>query len=180
MLAERRPKTEDDLGRHVRLRSTMIRRHGEHLLAAIQAAKTDTDPLPKAPHPKKDPGPRAPYRGREVDRMLADLKRWRTEVVDVRGVPVALVASNNQLKNLAAWRPKTLEALAAVPEVRNWQIARYGEEWLAFIARFEAGLPQRSASDDAPKAAKSRRRRRRRRSGDDAPGAAGSPDTPAE
>ncbi len=169
LLAQRRPASEEDLGRHVRLKSTMIRRHGEHLLAAIAAAKSDQDPLPR-PQPKNKPGPKAPHRGREVDRLLTELKQWRTRVIQERGVPVALVASNAQLKNLAAWRPATPEALAQVPEVRGWQAARYGDEWLDFIAAFEARLvDKRSSQDPAPSSRRRRRRRRRKPSGDPKP-----------
>jgi ribonuclease D len=161
LLAQRRPRTDDDLGRHVRLRSTMIRRHGVHLLAAILAADKDSDPLP-SPKPRSRPVPKAPYRGREVDRLLSEFKDWRRLVVDDRGVPVALVASNAQLKNLAAWRPRTLEALGEVPEVRHWQIKRYGEEWLAFIGRFEEMLGQRSSAAETRSPPRRRRRRRKK------------------
>jgi ribonuclease D len=175
LLAQHRPKTEEDMGRHVRSRSTMVRRHGEHLLAAILAAEVDEIPLPPPqPKTKARVGPKAPHRGREVDRLLADFKRWRTDVVQNRGVPVALVASNAQLKNLAAFRPATPEALAQVPEVRTWQIARYGEEWLEFIAEFVSTLSSGQRLQPEPRTSGRRRRRRRRRSGEDE---AGAPDT---
>ncbi len=172
LLAQSRPEDLGSLGRHVRLKSTMIRRHGEHLLAAIQTGKVDRDPLP-SPKPKKRIGPRAPYRGREVDRLLGELKRWRTQVISEREVPAALVASNAQLKNLASWRPQSLDALGEVPEIRDWQAARYGEEWLEFIQGFEGGMNESRGQSDGKTANRRRRRRRRRKpeggSGEESP-----------
>ncbi len=82
-------------------------------------------------------------------------------------MPVSLVASNAQLKNLAAWRPSSPEAIAAVPEIRAWQVARYGSEWLEFIAGFEHRTSeQRAEAEDRPPSSRRRRRRRRRKRSD--------------
>ena len=166
LLAQRRPTSADDLGRHVRLRSTMVRRHGEAMLAAIAEAAVDEVPLPVS-GPKVRETPRAPYRGREVDRLWSRLKRWRTEVVEERGVPVALVASNAQLKNIASWRPRSEAALTGIPDVRAWQVRRYASEWIALVEAFEVELEARRGQPEATPSRRRRRRRRRRKSSEE-------------
>lgn len=166
VVAERRPADLDSLKVILRPGSSMVRRHGDALVRAVRDARQDVDPLPEPGRKAEPEGPRAPYRGRDAERLFLRLKAWRTEVVERRGVPVAMVASNTQLKQLAASQPTTEEALREVPDVRGWQIARYANEWLELI-QAHRGERGREAAAPAAGGGGSKRRRRRRRSGAD-------------
>ncbi|MED5372384.1 MAG: HRDC domain-containing protein [Myxococcota bacterium] len=169
-LAEKRPETLEQLGKHVRAGSSMVRRYGEEMVAAIQSAMETTDELPDVPK-KVRSGTRAKYGSREVERLFNQLKEWRSQVLKRDKVPMILVGSNSQLKAIAGTRPASLQELGELEEIRDWQVDIYGEELLELVAAFEAGMPKKrskskaSSDDDAPK---KRRRRRRRKSGDDA------------
>jgi hypothetical protein len=50
------------------------------------------------------------------------------------------VLNRHVLPRLVKERPKTLEALAALPGVQPWQVERFGAEFLELIQRFEQDL----------------------------------------
>jgi ribonuclease D len=128
--------------------SAMARRHAEPILTAIRAAILDETPLPDWPkaegRPKAERNANAP----SVDRVMVLLKAWRNEVVAGRGLSPVVVANNNLLKEIARCGPRTMEELAAVPGIRQWQLKEHGETILAAINSIEV---------------KPARRRRRRR-----------------
>jgi predicted Abi (CAAX) family protease len=41
------------------------------------------------------------------------------------------------LKSIATFRPRTLAELAAIPEVRDWQVQDFGEELLKALDRID-------------------------------------------
>jgi ribonuclease D len=140
-LATVRPRTERELDSVVNPKSTMRRRHGRALLSRIGDGLADDGPLPERPE-KKEPKERLPWRirlrGRAADRVFADLKNWRNEVL---GRDPSLssfsVASNGTLRQIAQMRPRTLDELERVPEVRRWQVRDFGEEILARLERID-------------------------------------------
>jgi ribonuclease D len=149
-VAERAPQNEAELGSTAKKGSSMVRRHGHHLLEAVQAGLIDEREIPKPPKTKRE---RSRSGGPGIDRFLGPLKVWRNEQVSSRGVAPIAVVSNSLLKEIARLAPKDLDALAAVPGIRQWQLADLGEALLAVITSVpEGGGPP------------SRRRRRRRRS----------------
>jgi ribonuclease D len=91
------------------------------------------------------------------------LKEWRNEVVRRSGLPPIAVASNGALRELTRVAPRNVEALQTVPDLRRWQVAQYGAEWLALIDRMlGAERAVDAAEGDAPGEGGGRRRRRRR------------------
>ena len=77
------------------------------------------------------------------------------------------VASNSVLKIISQCRPTTLEELAALPDVRQWQVRDFGPTLLALLDE-HAPLPLTSPAQEAPdsdakKTSRTRRRRRRRK-----------------
>ncbi len=151
-VARRRPRTIQDLESIVRPRSPLLRRHGEALLQAVRQGLASTEPA-ELPVRQKT-GERAPYGGRDTERLWQKLRDWRNERMNRDGLPQAMLASNAQLRELAAHRPATLDELAALPSIRQWQVRRHGQDWLDIIARHQASRSGNGAS--------SRRRRGRR------------------
>jgi superfamily II DNA helicase RecQ len=144
----------DDLKKLIRSGSTMVRRHGPAMVESVNRGIADETPLPKR---KRENAERPPHGGRETERLFQKLKNWRQELVSSSSLPLALSASNNQLKAIAGWRPKDLKALGDLPDVRAWQVDRYGETWLKILSGFEEELARPSR--------RSPRKRRSRRGG---------------
>lgn len=167
-LAEARPGTMDELSKHVRAKSSMVRRYGEEMLEAIAKGQATTDELPDPPK-KQRSGTSARYGSREVERLFLELKNWRKTVLKRDAVPMVLIASNTQLKAIAGFRPTSLDELAGLEEIRNWQVQMYGEELVGLVTAFEEKLPAKSERRSSSAAAKKGRRRRKRRDGDAAP-----------
>ncbi len=94
------------------------------------------------------PSPRAPLR-------VKALKAWRDERCADLDMDPALVLNKSQMTAISARNPTTLEELAEVEELREWQRAEFGVEILSVLER----LPDRVAQ----KKTKKRRRRRRPR-----------------
>ncbi|MCB9777983.1 MAG: ribonuclease D [Alphaproteobacteria bacterium] len=152
-LAKRQPTELDDLAAIVRERSSTYRRHGEALLQAVAAGLADERPLPELTRaPKKKP-----RRGPTNDQLMASLRTWRNELTEREGLSPVVVASNELLKDIAAAEPATLEELAEVRGVRDWQVEQYGPDIVAMV---QAEREARAARSNRKK----RRRRRRRRS----------------
>lgn len=139
-VAAARPANERALDALFSPRSALRRRHGRALLDVVGEGIDDDEPLPKTSRRVERERPntrlRTRLKGRQAERVLADLKRWRTEVLerDPSLNPYS-VASNATLKWIAAMRPRSLEELALVPEVRRWQVREFGEELLTRLDR---------------------------------------------
>ncbi len=141
-LAEVRPETERELDGVINPKSAMRRRHGRSFLKLVKEGLEDRTPLPGPKERERKEKPktelRTRLRGRTADRVLAELKQWRTEVIARNPrLNSFSVASNGQLKAIAAYRPRTLEELSQVPEVRRWQVRDYGDELLARLDRID-------------------------------------------
>jgi ribonuclease D len=150
-VAAQRPTDDDGLHHVMRRGSSMHRKHGQALLACVLEGLADEEPLPQ-----REAGARRerkPEGGANIDRLLGPLKDWRNRVVARRGLAPVVVANNNVLKEIARLMPATMDELAAVPGIRRWQIADFGEELLSVVQSVEA--PAASSN--------SKRRRRRKR-----------------
>ncbi len=163
LLSEHKPTTLDALKQHVRASSTMVRRYGEQMVAAINAGLADTEELPRPQ--KRAEKPRYRYGGREVERLFEQLKQWRKGVTRRDGVPMVMVGNNSQLRAVAGTRPRDMAELEAIGDLRRWQIERYGQELLEQVRSFEAGRQPSPEPGEAPEKPKRRRRRRRRSQG---------------
>lgn len=139
-LAEVRPESERELDGVINPKSAMRRRHGRSFLRLIKEGLDDRTPLPGPKERERKEKPktelRTRLRGRTADRVLAELKQWRTEIIARNPrLNSFSVASNGQLKAIAAYRPRTLEELSQVPDIRRWQVRDYGDELLARLDR---------------------------------------------
>ena len=160
-VAHRRPKSLGELKKLARPRSQMLRRHGESLVKEVHAGLGDRSALSDSPARKGKEGVRPPFGGRDTERLFQRLKDWRSQRAGEQDLPVSMLASNAQLKQLAGWRPHTLEDFEQIEDIRHWQVSRYGEVWLSLIREFEKEHPPR---DKTTPPRSNRRRRRRNRS----------------
>ncbi|MBL8616182.1 MAG: ribonuclease D [Deltaproteobacteria bacterium] len=150
-VAVQRPTDDDGLHHVMRRGSSMHRKHGQALLQCVIEGLADEEPLPQ-----REAGARRerkPEGGANIDRLLGPLKDWRNRVVARRGLAPVVVANNNVLKEIARLMPTSLDELAAVPGIRRWQIADFGDELISVVQSVEA--PAASSN--------SKRRRRRKR-----------------
>ena len=157
-LAKSKPQNAAELNKLARKGSSMLRRHGDSLLAAVKEGIADERPIPKVPRAAKS---RAPRVGPGVDRYLNPLKDWRNNKVKETGVAPVAVANNNLLKEIARLVPADMDAMAQVPGIRRWQLKAWGVELLAIVTDVSA----KRAEAPPPK---SRGRRRRGKKNTDA------------
>jgi ribonuclease D len=159
-LAERKPSSVGRLDSVMRSGSTMARRYGPDLVAAVEAGLADERPIPEVAK-KERVGTRPRHGARETDRLFLILKEWRNKLAK-SGTPLVMIGNNGQLKAIAGFRPTSLEELSGLVEVRQWQVRRYGEKLLQIVADFEAGLPPRTGGDKREGGGGRRRRSRRK------------------
>lgn len=156
-LAGNPPTDVDSLQGRLRRGSPLARRHTDGLHAAIAAGLADEEPIPE---PVSKDGPNLPgLRGREAERLFLALKDWRNAEMNRTGLPPITVASNGQLREVTRVAPRTLEELATVPELRRWQVARYGPQLVDIVVKTVRNMPP---EPEGARAAPKRRRRRRR------------------
>jgi ribonuclease D len=130
-VAHGKPTSLEALDRLFSSKSAMKRRHGSALVKAVVAGSADTFKIPRARTAKKKPkGPRPRLTGRAAERALQELKAWRNKLIASKKLTPFTVASNGTLKSIASQRPRTLEELTAVSEVRAWQVHDFGHDIL--------------------------------------------------
>jgi ribonuclease D len=149
-VARRQPADLDQLGSIIRKSSGLMRQHGDALVEAVAVGLEDERPLPDAPPRKRSSTRSGPANATVVER----LKTWRSRRVKTDGLPPAVIGANALLKELARVLPADMEQLTAIPEIRHWQVERYGSDILGIIAE---------GVEDSKPQPKSKRRRRRRR-----------------
>lgn len=125
-LARTRPTRVEDLGKVRGVSRITARKWGREILAAIREGEAAPEAPPRKPAPKARMDP-------EVEARYEALRAWRKRKADEKGVAVQVVATGATLKALARAHPKTLEALAALPEVDAYRVETYGEELLAVL-----------------------------------------------
>jgi ribonuclease D len=161
-LARARPTTVDDVAAMMRKGSGLVRRHGTRLAEVVAAGLADETPLPTGPVREQAPASSpAALRGRDAERLLNALKEWRNGLVNRGNVAPITIAANGLLKEITRHAPRTLEALAKVPEIREWQIEAHGPALVRLVNEVLEVPPAPAAGDGAP--AKRRRRRRPRK-----------------
>ena len=126
--ARRLPASREALAPIMRPRSAMARQHGDAILRAVRRGLQDDTPLParkKPAHPKR-------RGGRNVQLVTEQLRQWRNQRLEA-GEPGPRLLSNGLIREIARACPRTTAELLEVPEIRRWQVDRYGDEFLALI-----------------------------------------------
>lgn len=152
-IADALPQNMEEMSGLFRRGSSLLRRHGQDLLQAVQAGLEDGSPLPVPPAPERSMIPAA-LSTRESELLLLRLRDWRNQKTVEKGLPAVAVISNNLLKSLTRLAPSTLAELEAVPEIRRWQVGEFGEELLRLVGEV-------TVRQNAEGGRKKRRRKRR-------------------
>jgi ribonuclease D len=132
-VAERRPRDVDVLAGVRGLNERLAREAGADLVSRM----TRVDELPAEdlvafpPPPRNGPGRPPP----EVEELADRLRTVRNRKAETLGLDRGTLLSNAQLIEIARVAPATLEALAAVPGMKRWQVDVLGEGLLAVLGR---------------------------------------------
>ena len=127
-VARSRPRTLADLARIRGFPESVLRRHGQGILAAVARGIEERGKVPlRSPEAR----PRMP---REQAAVVDGLKEWRRRKTSSEGRSSVLILPNHTLQRLAQERPRTLEELAAVDGLGRRRLERYGKEILDVIA----------------------------------------------
>ncbi len=106
----------------------LVERRGREMLAAVQRALD----LPEQELPRIERGPRrAPDPA--LDARVEQLKAKRNELAIRFDLAPGVLCPNATLEAIARAIPRTVEELRAIPGVRRWQVAEFGEELLTAV-----------------------------------------------
>ncbi len=164
-IARAQPRTAEAVTEMMRKGSSLARRHGSGLAAAVGRGLQDSSPLPTST-PREPKGLPDALRARDSERLMAMLKDWRNRLVAPMNAAPTTVASNGLLREIVRMAPTTLEALGQVPDIRRWQLATHGEAIVEIVSRVATSETVGDAEGEDASAARRKRRRKPRRAGD--------------
>jgi ribonuclease D len=121
-IARRAPKNATELGAIKGMPKGMIERAGADIISAIRRGME----APEAELPKFPKGQRW-NKDRDFDEKVNRLKVVRDAAATRLELDPGVLCSRERLENVARSGAKTIEDLAAVPELRRWQIEEMGK-----------------------------------------------------
>jgi ribonuclease D len=124
-LARQAPRNVGELSSIKGMPKGMIERGGADLIAAIRRGLE----APEAELPKFPRGQRW-NKDRDFDDRVGRLKTVRDAAATRLELDPGVLCSRERLENVARTRPKTLEELQSVPDLRRWQIEEMGQDFL--------------------------------------------------
>ena len=130
-LARRAPTSVAELGAIKGMPRGMIERGGGDIVAAVRRGLE----VPEAELPKFPRGQRW-NKDRDFDETVARLKSVRDAAAGRLDLDPGVLCSRERLENIARSGAKTFDQLAAVPDLRRWQIEEMG---VGFIRALEGG-----------------------------------------
>jgi ribonuclease D len=122
-IATRGPRTLNSLERLAVLSPRQVAMHGPNIIAAVKkglAVSPDKLPL----YPRK----RAPQLPPQVPVRIKALKKWRDRRAAELELDPPLLVTKAQLTALAIDCPRSLKAVNALPDLKNWQKKEFGRE----------------------------------------------------
>src|SRR6185503_8298519 len=127
-LARIAPRNVSELGAIKGMPKGMIDRAGSDIVAAIRRGIE----VPEAELPKFPKGQRW-NKDRDFDEKVARLKSVRDAAATRLELDPGVLCSRERLENVARSGAKSIEELAAVPDLRRWQIEEMGAGFIAAI-----------------------------------------------
>jgi len=128
-IARRAPKNTTELGAIKGVPKGMIERAGADIISAIRRGME----APEAELPKFPKGQRW-NKDRDFDEKVNRLKVVRDAAATRLELDPGVLCSRERLENVARSGAKTIEDLAAVPDLRRWQIEEMGEGFVQALA----------------------------------------------
>ncbi len=101
---------------------SLVDRYGNEIVAIVKEAVA----TPPESWPVRKRGPRRPPPDPDFDRLADRLRAARDEAAQELGLERGFLMPRQQLEDIARHRPSDLEALRAMPDVRNWQVEALG------------------------------------------------------
>lgn len=119
------PQSAQALATRKGVGAQLIDRHGRDVMAAVQRGMDcPKDQWPRVPRPKRWP------RDEDYEERLKRLKQCRDRLTIAHDLRMGIVASNQLLSDIARALPGDLEALAALPGIRRYQVTHFGSDLL--------------------------------------------------
>jgi ribonuclease D len=122
------PRSVNDLGSIRELPTSLARRNGPALVAAVGRALA----TPEHDLPTRERAPRAPH-DPELDGRVERLKTVRNAVAAELGLDPGVLCGKATLEAVARQRPGDRDALVRLNELRNWQVDVLGTKLLAAL-----------------------------------------------
>ena len=116
------PATRTALAQVKGMPASVLERYGAELAAVVRSS---TASAPET-WPERRRAPRRPPPDPAFERRVDRLKAVRDAAADALGLERGFLMPRQQLEDIARRAPADLEALRAVPEVRNWQVEALG------------------------------------------------------
>ena len=128
-LARSTPRSVSELGAIKGMPKGMIDRAGADIVAAVRRGIE----VPEAELPKFPKGQRW-NKDRDFDEKVARLKSVRDAAATRLELDPGVLCSRERLENVARSGAKSLEELAAVPDLRRWQIEEMGDGFVRALS----------------------------------------------
>jgi len=129
-VAKERPQTLEALAAIKGVPRGIAERRGAEMLAAVRRGmEVPEDQLPRFPRaPRWD-------RDADFDSRVNALRVAREEAAQRLGLDPGFLCAREKLETIARRKPKTLEELAEVPDLRRWQIEVLGPAFLKALEK---------------------------------------------
>ena len=128
-IARAQPSSRDALGKIKGMPRGILEQRGSELIDAVQralsVAESDLPKFPRAARWDRDP---------DFDSRVSALKTARDEAAKRLSLDPGVLCSRDRMEAVARRNPASVEELAEVSELRNWQKAELGEAFIAALA----------------------------------------------
>jgi len=110
------------------LSAKQIEMYGQSVLAAVaRAIQLPNDQLPRYPRQ------RSPRLSPRIPRRVKLLRTWRDELATCLALDPALLLNKSLIREIAVHKPKTVEELARIPQMHQWQVEAFGPQIVTLI-----------------------------------------------
>jgi ribonuclease D len=144
-IARSQPQSKESLGKIKGMPRAILEQRGADLLDAVRRALAVPDAeLPKFPRAARwDRDP-------DFDARVSALKTARDAAAKRLDLDPGVLCSRDRLEAVARRNPATLEELVEVPELRRWQIAELGHDFLTALEPHRTSKRARKPAAEAP------------------------------
>jgi ribonuclease D len=144
-ISRAQPQTKEALGRIKGMPRAILEQRGADVLDAVRRGLAVPDAeLPRFPRAARWD------RDSEFDARVSALKTARDAAAKRLILDPGVLCSRDRLEAVARRNPATLEELAEVPELRRWQIAELGQDFLAALEPHRVSKRARKPAAEAP------------------------------
>ncbi len=127
-IARVHPKTREELAAIKGVPRGVVERHAQDLLDAVQRGlavpEADLPRFPRAPRWDRDP---------DFDSNVAKLKSVRDVAAGRLKLDPGVLCARDRMEAVARRKPKAVEELAEIPELRRWQASVLGSDFVAAL-----------------------------------------------